>query len=453
MNKPTILVMGVDLLLFNLLLVAFHALNWDSHATHWWLMAIMFYLLSVLVLPPFAQSRFARLEKMFGRVIQTMSMTYLLMALYIYMDDSATLRPFHLLAEYGLSIVVLFHGRYMTKTILQVLRSKGRNNRKVVFVGAGHNLTYLYGVMNSALGTGFRVLGYFNDEQSKHLPDTVPYLGRIDEVITWLENHKEVEELYCNLPHERSKDILKLINFCEGNLVHFFSVPNVHNYVHRSMVVKMVDDMPVLMLRREPLSNQWNRIQKRILDIIFSGLFIVTCFWWIAIIVAIITKITMPGPVFFRQKRNGFLGEEFYCLKFRSMKVNADADKLQATKNDPRKTKWGDIMRKTSIDELPQFLNVFMGSMSVVGPRPHMVRHTEEYSALIDKYMVRHWVKPGITGWAQVRGARGETQELWQMEDRIKKDVWYVENWSLWLDIRIVYLTIKNAIMGDSQAY
>ena len=135
------------------------------------------------------------------------------------------------------------------------------------------------------------------------------------------------------------------------------------------------------------------------------------------------------------------------------MKVNADADRLQATKNDPRKTKWGNIMRKTNIDELPQFINVLMGSMSVVGPRPHMVKHTEEYSALIDKYMVRHWVKPGITGWAQVRGARGETQELWQMEDRIKKDVWYVENWTLWLDIRIMYLTVRNAIVGDKQAY
>ena len=135
------------------------------------------------------------------------------------------------------------------------------------------------------------------------------------------------------------------------------------------------------------------------------------------------------------------------------MKVNADADKLQATKDDPRKTKWGNIMRKTNIDELPQFINVLMGSMSVVGPRPHMVKHTEEYSALIDKYMVRHWVKPGITGWAQVQGARGETKELWQMEDRIKKDIWYIENWTMWLDFRIIYLTVRNIFLGDKQAY
>ena len=131
------------------------------------------------------------------------------------------------------------------------------------------------------------------------------------------------------------------------------------------------------------------------------------------------------------------------------MRVNADADKVQATKNDPRKTKWGNIMRKTNIDELPQFINVLLGDMSIVGPRPHMVKHTEEYGALVDKYMVRHYTKPGITGWAQVTGSRGETSELWMMEERIKKDIWYVENWSLLLDIKIILKTITNALGGE----
>ena len=158
----------------------------------------------------------------------------------------------------------------------------------------------------------------------------------------------------------------------------------------------------------------------------------------------------MPGPVFFRQKRNGINGDEFTCLKFRSMRVNADADKVQATKDDPRKTKWGNIMRKTNIDELPQFINVLWGDMSIVGPRPHMVKHTEEYGALVDKYMVRHYTKPGITGWAQVTGSRGETSELWMMEERIKKDIWYVENWSLLLDIKIIIKTITNVFGGET---
>ena len=161
----------------------------------------------------------------------------------------------------------------------------------------------------------------------------------------------------------------------------------------------------------------------------------------------------MPGPIFFKQKRNGLNDEEFYCYKFRSMKVNADADKVQATKDDPRKTKWGNIMRKTSIDELPQFINVFKGEMSVVGPRPHMLKHTEEYSKLIDKYMVRHFVKPGITGWSQVTGFRGETKELKDMEGRIRGDIWYIEHWTFWLDIYIIYKTVANAVHGEKNAY
>ena len=140
-------------------------------------------------------------------------------------------------------------------------------------------------------------------------------------------------------------------------------------------------------------------------------------------------------------------------LKFRSMHVNKDADKLQATKDDPRKFPFGNFMRKSNIDELPQFLNVLKGDMSFVGPRPHMLLHTEQYSHLIDKYMVRHFVKPGLTGWAQVTGFRGETKELWQMEGRVKRDIWYMEHWSFWLDLRIIWMTVKNLFKHDEMAY
>ena len=161
----------------------------------------------------------------------------------------------------------------------------------------------------------------------------------------------------------------------------------------------------------------------------------------------------MPGPIFFKQNRNGLNDKEFYCYKFRSMKVNKEADTLQATKDDPRKTRWGNIMRKTNIDELPQFINVLLGDMSIVGPRPHMLKHTEEYSKLINKYMVRHFVKPGITGWSQVTGYRGETKELKDMEGRVIGDIWYIEHWSFWLDIYIIYKTVRNAIHGEKNAY
>ena len=168
---------------------------------------------------------------------------------------------------------------------------------------------------------------------------------------------------------------------------------------------------------------------------------------------AIAIKISSPGPVYFRQKRTGYHGKEFQCLKFRTMKVNATADSAQATKDDPRKTRLGEFLRRTSLDELPQFINVLRGEMSVVGPRPHMLKHTEDYSKLVDRYMLRHIVKPGITGWAQVNGYRGITDELWKMEKRVEYDVWYVENWSFLLDLKIVVRTVMNAVHGESNAF
>lgn len=173
----------------------------------------------------------------------------------------------------------------------------------------------------------------------------------------------------------------------------------------------------------------------------------------IYLIIGTAIKITSPGPIFFKQKRSGEAGKEFWCYKFRSMRVNKDSDTMQATKNDPRKTKLGNFLRKSNIDELPQFINVLLGSMSVVGPRPHMLKHTEEYSKLVDKYMVRHLIKPGITGWAQINGFRGETKELWQMEGRVERDIWYLEHWTFMLDLYIIYKTVKNLIRGDKEAY
>ena len=176
-------------------------------------------------------------------------------------------------------------------------------------------------------------------------------------------------------------------------------------------------------------------------DILFSLLFLCTLFPVIYLIIGTAIKITSPGPIFFKQKRSGEAGKEFWCYKFRSMRVNADADRLQATLHDPRKTRIGEFIRKTSIDELPQFINVFLGDMSVVGPRPHMLKHTEQYSHIIEKYMVRHLVKPGITGWAQVNGFR------------VKLDIWYIEHWTPMLDLFIIYKTVRNAIHGEKEAY
>jgi lipopolysaccharide/colanic/teichoic acid biosynthesis glycosyltransferase len=185
----------------------------------------------------------------------------------------------------------------------------------------------------------------------------------------------------------------------------------------------------------------------------FSLIVILFIYWWLYLIVALAIKMTSKGPVLFKQPRSGRANETFLCYKFRTMTVNNDSDLKQATKGDIRITKIGQFLRSSSLDEMPQFLNVLKGDMSVVGPRPHMLKHTEDYRKIIDKFMVRHLIKPGITGLAQVRGYRGETKDAKEMELRVKSDVWYIENWSFLLDVKLILLTLVNAVKGQDKAF
>ena len=264
-----------------------------------WYLVNVFYFVIVSTFKPFAQDKFVRVDQILGRILKSGVMYFFLLAMFIYVDGDVELDPKRLLSEFGISMVVMFYGRYTAREVLKSLRSHGRNTKRVVFVGAGHNLAYLYQIMMGELSTGYRVLGYFDDKDSRHLPDSITRLGMVSDVAAWLEDNR-VDQIYCNLPSSRSKEIVQIINYCERHFVRFFSVPNVRNYVHRHMVVKMMDDMPVLTIRQEPLSKMRNRILKRTFDIVVSGLFLITCFWWICAIVAVITKITMPGPLFFK---------------------------------------------------------------------------------------------------------------------------------------------------------
>ena len=355
---------------------------------------------------------------------------------------------------YIVLILVIVSYRLAFRYFLELYRKQGGNVRKVILIGSHENMQELYHAMTDDPTSGYRVLGYFEDFPSDRYPSDVSYLGHPQEVNNFLkQNVGRVDQLYCSLPSARSAEIVPIINYCENHLVRFFSVPNVRNYLKRRMHFEMLGNVPVLSIRREPLELLENRIVKRTFDIVCSTLFLCTIFPFIYIIVGVAIKMSSPGPIFFKQKRSGEDGKEFWCYKFRSMRVNAQCDTLQATEHDPRKTRIGEIIRKTSIDELPQFINVFKGDMSIVGPRPHMLKHTQEYSQLINKFMVRHFVKPGITGWAQVTGYRGETKELWQMEGRVMRDIWYIEHWTFLLDLYIMYKTVYNAIHGEKEAY
>jgi len=334
---------------------------------------------------------------------------------------------------------------------LKFYRRKGYNFKKVVIVGAGKNGMELYQVMKDDLSYGFSVKGFFDDNDS--LKDVLPnYLGKTSEVEAYVLEH-DIDEIYCTLPGTNNGKIVRLLNFAEKKMVRFYIVPEFYRDVKKSMVMEVMESIPLLTVRREPLQSAYNRFLKRTFDIFFSLVILLTIYPILYIVVGIMIKLSSPGPILFKQKRTGLYGRDFECFKFRTMKVNAQADTLQAVKNDPRKTRIGDFLRRTNLDEFPQFVNVLLGDMSVVGPRPHMLKHTEQYSALIDKYMVRHLVKPGVTGWAQVTGYRGETKTLEQMEGRVKRDVWYIENWTFFLDLKIIVVTVLNMFKGEKNAY
>jgi putative colanic acid biosynthesis UDP-glucose lipid carrier transferase len=219
------------------------------------------------------------------------------------------------------------------------------------------------------------------------------------------------------------------------------------------MHIDYLKEIPVISLRKEPLEDLGNRIKKRIFDIVVSAMVIVFVLSWLIPLVSLLIWLESRGPVFFAQPRTGKNNKSFLCLKFRSMKTNNAAQAKQATKNDDRITKVGKFLRRTSLDEFPQFINVFRGEMSLVGPRPHMLQHTDQYSRIIGQYMVRQFLKPGITGWAQVNGFRGETKAVEQMEKRVEHDLWYLENWNLFLDMKIIFMTAFNTIKGDKNAF
>lgn len=346
-----------------------------------------------------------------------------------------------------LMIVAILIVRSIERWLIKKMRSKGFNTRTITLVGSHEDLRKLYDKLMQNPTLGYKVVSYYGSL------DYQPRKGDLDDFVRLTDIPDQLvlgDELYMCVPRTERSIIEKTEMICDRNMVKFYYVPIEEEGINLQSV--MLDDMELFTTYVSPLDDSLSRVVKRAFDIVVA----VVCLLLTSLlfpIVAIIIKMKSPGPVFFKQKRTGFDGREFWMYKFRSMHVNADADKLQATKDDPRKYPFGNFMRKTNIDELPQFWNVLCGDMSIVGPRPHMLAHTEQYSRLINKYMIRHFVKPGVTGWAQVTGFRGETQELWQMEGRVERDIWYIQHWSVWLDIRIIWRTVKTIFVRDKNAY
>ncbi len=350
---------------------------------------------------------------------------------------------------YAMMMVAITLWAIISGQLIKYFRRKGYNYIRVAIVGTNASARRLYDAMLSDDGYGYKILGFFDRKVTTN-SFAGRHCGLVEELDEFVKENN-IDHIYFALS-EDDDSLNAVVKVADDNVVDFFYVPQISQNVLRGFEISTISTVPVLTLMRNPLRKNLSRLLKRSFDIFMSGIFL--CFYpLIYIPIAIAIKLTSPGPVYFKQQRTGYRGSEFTCLKFRTMHVNKDSDKAQATQNDPRKTRLGHFLRRTNLDELPQFINVFKGDMSVVGPRPHMLKHTEDYTKLVDRYMVRHYVKPGITGWAQVNGYRGITDELWKMEKRVQHDVWYIENWTFLLDLKIIVRTVINAIAGEKNAF
>lgn len=343
------------------------------------------------------------------------------------------------------------------RQIISLIRRKGANNYPVLMIGSAQNLLSIYDYLihDSFHDRGYSVLGFFSEEGGE-IPQDATRLGGIEDCFGYIErSYPNIKEVLCSLnPATHTETVNRLVQLCENKMVRFKYVPDMEGYPKRKMRFSQLGSVNVISLHDEPLNTPMAAIVKRGGDIVLSLLFLCTLFPFIWLFCAIGIKLSSPGPVFFRQKRTGYEGKDFECLKFRSMHPSRDADTKQAVKGDSRVFPFGEFLRKSSLDELPQFINVLKGDMSIIGPRPHMIHHTDVYSGLIGDYMVRHFAKPGITGWAQINGCRGETKEVEEMKRRVELDIWYIEHWSIELDLSIFFITIWQLLRGgDQKAY
>jgi len=343
---------------------------------------------------------------------------------------------------------------FYSRVIIYLLKNSHQHitnfRRKVIIVGhndTGKNL-HRYFLRN---GMSFSFAGFFDEMPGQECETDLQ--GDLNSIIPYAAKHK-IKEIYSTKYPEHSDEFVQVLALAEYHCIKVRYVAGIDDDINENYCVRYIfQGIRILSKRTERLDLLRNRIIKRAFDIVFSGLVICFVLSWLIPLIGLLIKTESKGPAFFLQLRSGRDNEPFWCYKFRSMAVNKNADSHQASKGDSRITRIGAFMRKTSIDELPQFINVFMGQMSVVGPRPHMLQHTEQYKQTVNNYMVRHFIKPGITGWAQINGFRGETRTESQMVNRVNHDIWYSGNWSLNLDMKIVFGTVKNALKGEENAY
>lgn len=332
--------------------------------------------------------------------------------------------------------------------LLQKYRSEGNSYRNIVYFGDHSSSKKLELLFHSKNKWGYRYFGFF----SNNSVDSKNYLGHSKKGFKFIEQH-EIDEIYCDPSEVSFVQLIKLTKYAEEKKLQLRLLPRNKAIYSKDFILEYFGTIPILKPKPLPFEKIETHFLKRILDIIISIFVCLFILSWLLPILWLVISMDSKGPLFFKQKREGINGSQFLCYKLRSMKINNDADKISASKYDDRITKVGAFLRKTSLDEFPQFFNVFLGDMSIVGPRPHMNAHTRKYTDEVENYSFRHSVKPGITGLAQISGYRGEVVKDSDIINRVRLDIFYIENWSFFLDIKIIAKTFFNVFIKEEKAY
>ena len=412
--------------------------------------ALLLWPLASLITGSYSSKVALHLENMLRSTIQTVTIWMLSLLASIVLLSTHINKTF-IITHVSIFLLMMMVNRTIYLLIKYHVKRKRSENKKVIILGFNETAKKLANYFEEE-GLESELLGFIDDSSNVHELSHYPILSPLSEAIT-TASALHAQEIYSTITPEQNGYIYSFIEEAEEKCMRFRIVPNLAYFVRKPVISSYIRDMPIISLRMEPLEDPSNRLKKRILDVMISLFVIVFILSWLYPIIGLIIKIESSGPIIFTQMRTGLNDKSFRCFKFRSMKQGPFDESKQATKNDMRITTIGALLRKTSLDEFPQFFNVLRGEMSIVGPRPHMMQHTETFSKMVDHYMIRQMLKPGITGWAQVNGFRGEITEPSQLKMRIANDLWYLENWNIWLDLKIILMTGFKIFKGDTHAY
>ena len=414
----------------------------------WYISSKVFYLYNDITLISFSQ-------EVVG-LIKVIIFYLLLIVFFLFIFNIQEIFRGFILLFTTITFGLVVFEKYIYRIVYAKSRQNKENIKNTLIVGNKNISHFLNGTSLSNNNINLNIIGVLNDDDNgKNGYHVLGPISSLEEII----QTKQIDQVLVCLSIEDEEKIAYIVSLCERlNIIVSILTSPTNQFGLGSKRVTNYANIPVLFFKNYPLDDIENKVFKRVFDIVFSIFVILFIFTWLFPIVSIIIKLTSKGPIFFNQYRWGINNKKIKCFKFRTMyignnEIAEDGSYMPATKNDSRITLIGHFLRKTSIDEMPQFFNVLFGSMSVVGPRPHPIPLNMQSKDHVNNYLLRHLVKPGITGWAQVNGSRGEVKEIAEMQNRVNFDIWYIENWTFWLDIQIIFQTIINLIKGDEKAF